>query len=58
MRVGLFQAASDRRRRNGCRLYWGGSSWMLGKMFFTESVVKRWKRLPREVADLAFLEVA
>lgn len=40
MRVGLFQAASDRRRGNGLRLFWEGSSWMFGKIFFTESMVK------------------
>lgn len=57
MSVGLFLAASDRRKENGLRLYWGGSSWILGKMFFTESMVKLWNRLPRDVADLASLEV-
>lgn len=57
VRVGLFQAASDRKRGTGLRLYWGGSSWILGKIFFTESLVKRWNRLPRELVELAFLEV-
>lgn len=56
MRVGLFQAASDRRRGNGCRLFWGDSSWILGKIFFTESMVKGWNRLPRELVVLAFLQ--
>jgi len=35
----------------------GGLNWVLGKNFFTESVVKHCNRLPREVVETPSLEV-
>jgi len=35
----------------------GGLDWVLGKIYFTEGVVKHWTRLPRAVVKLPSLEV-
>lgn len=56
--VGLyFQIANDKTSGNGLKVCQGRFGLDVKKYFFTESVVRYWNRLSREVVELPSLDV-